>query len=52
MNQEFRPHPILSNYEASRDGIVRHRIIKKPVGYVNNAGYLMFSAGRKRYLIH
>jgi len=52
MSKEFRPHPVLSNYEASRDGIVRNRRLKKPFGYVNNAGYLMFTVGKKGYLIH
>jgi hypothetical protein len=52
MSQEFRPHPVLSNYEASRDGIVRHRIRKKPVGFVGNTGYLKFSAGKKKYYCH
>ena len=52
MNQEFKPHPVLSNYEASRDGIVRHRRLKKPVGCINNAGYLIFPFGKKIYLSH
>ena len=52
MNQEFRPHPVLVNYEASCDGIVRHRILKKPVGWINNTGYLRFTAGKKKYLNH
>ena len=52
MNQEFRPHPVLVNYEASRDGIVRNRKLKKPVGVVSNAGYLRFSAGKKKYHNH
>ena len=43
---------MLSNYEASRDGIVRNRRLKKPVGVVSNAGYLRFAAGRKKYLNH
>ena len=52
MEQEFRPHPVLVNYEASRDGIVRNRRLKKPVGFVNNSGYLRFSAGGKNYYNH
>ena len=52
MNQDFRPHPILANYEISAEGIVRNRRLKKPVGTVNNQGYLRFTAGRKRYLCH
>ena len=52
MDQDFRPHPVLVNYEASRDGVVRHCILKNPVGRVNNMGYLIFTAGRKTYLCH
>ena len=50
MEQEFRP--ILDNYEASRCGIVRHRMRKNPVGTVNNQGYMQFYAGGKMYLCH
>ena len=50
MEQEFRP--VLDNYEASRDGIIRNRRLKKPVGYINNQGYLCFGAGEKKYLCH
>jgi hypothetical protein len=50
MEQEFRP--ILDNYEASRDGIVRNRRLKKPVGYINNMGYMQFGVGKKKYLCH
>ena len=52
MEQEFRPHPVLVNYEASRDGIVRNRRLKKPVGYVTNMGYMQFGVGKKKYLCH
>jgi hypothetical protein len=52
MSQEFRPHPVLVNYEASREGVVRNRRLKKPVGYINNQGYLCFGAGEKKYLCH
>ena len=53
MEQEFRPHPLLVNYEASRDGVVRNRRLKKPVGVVNNHGYLQFTVGgKKRYYNH
>ena len=52
MDQDFRPHPVLVNYEASRDGVVRHCILKNPVGRLNNMGYLIFTAGRKTYLCH
>ena len=50
MSQEFRPHPVLVNYEASREGVVRNRRLKKPVGVVSNQGYLRFGAGGKMYL--
>ena len=52
MSQDFRPHPVLINYEASRDGVVRNRRLKKPVGIVSNSGYLRFGAGKKTYLCH
>jgi len=50
MEQEFRP--IFDNYEASRDGIIRNRRLKKPVGYINNMGYMQFGVGKKKYLCH
>ena len=52
MSQDFRPQPVLVNYEASRDGVVRNCRLKKPVGRVNNMGCLMFTAGKKTYLNH
>ena len=53
MSQDFRPHPVLVNYEASRDGVIRNRRLKKPVGFLNNHGYLLFTAGgKKKYLCH
>ena len=52
MNQEFRQHPVITNYEASSDGVVRNRGLKKPVGSVNNQGYLFTVGGKKRYLNH
>ena len=52
MDQEFRPHPVLVNYEASRDGVIRHCKLKKLVGWVNNMGYLIFNAVEKKYLCH
>ena len=52
MDQDFRPHPVLVNYEASSDGVVRHRRLKKPIGRVNNRGYLRFGAGKKNYYCH
>ena len=52
MDQYFISHPVLVNYEASRDGVIRNRRLKKTVGRVNNMGYLMFGAGGKKYLCH
>ena len=52
MEQEFRPHPVLVNYEASRGGVVRHCRLKKPVGFVTNQGYMQFGAGGKKYYNH
>jgi hypothetical protein len=52
MNQDFRPHPLLVNYEASRDVVIRNRRLKKPVCMVSNRGYLRFTAGKNTYLCH
>ena len=52
MSQDFKPHPVLVNYEASADGVVRHRRLKKPVGFLSNQGYLRFFAGLKKYHCH
>ena len=52
MDKDFRPHPVLVDYEVSRAGVMRHRILKKPVGIVGNAGYLRFTAEKKRYHNH
>ena len=52
MSQDFRPHTIHVNYEASPDGVVRNYRLKKPVGIVNSHGYLLFGAGKKKYLCH
>jgi hypothetical protein len=52
MSQDFKPHPVLVNYEASPDGVVRNRRLKKPVGFLNNHGYLRFGAGKKIYYVH
>ena len=52
MNQNFQPHPVLVNYEASRDGIIRHCRLKKPVGSVTNMGDLMCGAGKNKYYFH
>ncbi len=51
---EFVSHPILTKYEANRNGIIRNcRLKKKTVGSVNHAGYLAFkTSGNKHYLSH
>ena len=49
---EFVSHPIMTNYEASRDGIIRNCRLKKPVGSIDNTGYFRFSDQKKRYLSH
>ena len=49
MSQDFRPHPVLVNYEASIDGVIRNRKLKKPVGWLNNSVYLRFGAGKNNY---
>ena len=51
MDTEFRPHPVITNYEASRGGVVRNRRLKRPVGSPNNMGYLMFHTGKKTIII-
>ena len=50
MSQDFKPHPLLDNYEASRDGVVRHRRLKRSVGFLDNHGCL--TAGKKHYYVH
>jgi hypothetical protein len=52
MTQEFRQHPVSTNYEASSDGVVRNRRLKNPVGRDNGMGYLMFTVGKKKYYNH
>ena len=53
MNQDFRPHPVLVNYEASRDGIIRNRRLKNPLREMYNSHrYLRFTAGKKKYHNH
>jgi hypothetical protein len=50
---EFVSHPIITNYEANRNGIIRNCRRKKPVGSVTNAGYLAINTkGNKNYLSH
>ncbi len=51
--KEFVRHPIYTNYEASRDGVIRHCRLKKTVGSLNKYGYFRFKiSGNKNYLCH
>ena len=38
-SNDFWVHPIYTNYEANRNGIVRHIKNKKPIGILTNRGY-------------
>ncbi len=49
---EFVSHPILTNYEANRNGIIRNCRLKKPVGIVNNAGYLVCNTKGNNLIFH
>ena len=55
-NNDFWSHPFSTNYEANRNGIVRHIKHKKPLGRLNNQGYYQISAcdngKRKQFLSH
>ncbi len=51
--KEFVKHPEYSNYEASRDSVIRNCRLKKPVGSLNNGGYFIFNMkGNVNYLCH
>ncbi len=51
--KEFVRHPIYTNYEASRDGVIRHCRLKKPVGSLDKFGYFRFKiSGNKNYFSH
>ena len=53
MDQDFRPHPVLVDYDASRGGVLRHCRLKKPLkGVYNSMRYLMFTAGKKNIFVH
>ena len=52
MDQDFKPHPVLVNYEESCDGVIRNCRLNNPVGVVNNRGYLRFTVGKKTYYCH
>jgi len=50
-DNDFWPHPIYTDYEANRNGIVRHIKYKKPIGYLNNLGYYnntVYDNGKKK----
>jgi len=38
-DNDFWPHPIYDKYESNRNGIIRHIINKKPIGFQSNRGY-------------
>ncbi len=51
--KEFVRHPVYTNYEASRDGVIRNCRLKKPVGSLINAVYFIFNMkGNVHYLCH
>ena len=37
---DFWPHPIYDKWEANREGIVRHVVNKKDIGYLTKSGYI------------
>ena len=39
-SNDFCKHPIYDKWEANREGIVRHVVNKKDIGYLTNSGYL------------
>ena len=39
----FAAHPIYDDYEASTDGIIRHKRNKKNIGIVNKFGYIQIT---------
>ncbi len=49
--KEFVRHPIYTNYEASRDGVIRHCRQRKPLGNLNNSGYFTFNIGGKKVIV-
>ena len=56
VSNDFCKHPIYDKWEANREGIVRHVVNKKNIGYLTNLGYLQIcinSKGiRKHYQKH
>ena len=55
-DNDFWPHPIYDRYEANRNGIIRHVINKKPVGFQSNLGYYRVTVRdngkKKNFLSH
>ena len=50
-DNDFWVHPICTNYEANRNGIVRHTVNKKPIGSLVNRGYYkitVYDNGKKK----
>jgi len=55
-DNDYWPHPIYTNYESNRNGIVRHIKYKKPIGQLTNRGYYKITVGdngkRKSFMSH
>ena len=55
-SNDFCRHPIYDNWEANREGVVRHVKHKKDIGSLNNVGYLLIGVSdggiRKGYYKH
>jgi len=50
-DNDYWPHPIYTNYEANRNGIIRNIKRKKPIGCLNNHGYYhvtVYDNGKKK----
>ena len=55
MMNTYVSHPIYVNYEASRDGKVRHKERKTSVGRITNTGYLRITVNQQptiKYYTH
>ena len=52
-DDDFWSHPIYTNYESNRNGIIRNVKFKKLVGYLTNRGYYTVTVidnGQKKIL--
>ena len=55
IDDEYVPHPIYTNYEASRNGYIRNRRLQNNLGNIINTGYLKISVYNpqfKNYYVH